>query len=460
MNNKRRTRKPKLPQGEFTTTITELLTDGRGLAYANDKPVMITGALPNETVSFVYKNKRKQQLAGQVTNVTTASPDRVIPKCAAFSVCGGCSLQHLAPSKQIAFKSSQLVNHLTHQAKTLPKQLVEPLQGSPWGYRRRARVGIKQVKGKGRVLVGFRERYSPYIADMTRCEVLAPALSDLLMPISALVAQLSIPDRIPQVEMALGDNALALNFRHLDPLTQGDLQLLQSFAEAHDVLIYLQPGNETTMHGLGHDQVLQYHIDIQTAQEQQSGQYVAPLVMDFLPYHFTQVNFEMNQLMLKQALDWLAIDKNDTVLDLFCGLGNFTLPIAQRAKYVVGVEGAKPLVDWANRNKDNNQIDNVAFYQADLTQETRLMKWREGYRYNKILIDPPRSGALEIMPLIANLAPEKVLYVSCHPATLARDVEMLVNQYGYQLENAGVMDMFSHTAHVESMALLVKSPKK
>ncbi|MGY0399809.1 MAG: 23S rRNA (uracil(1939)-C(5))-methyltransferase RlmD [Ostreibacterium sp.] len=460
MGKRRRTRKPHLPQGTFTANITELLTDGRGFALIGEKPVMIHGALPNETVQFEYKNKKKQFLTGQVTQILTASTDRVKPICKVFDQCGGCVLQHLNSDKQIAFKQQQLLSNFQKQANIQPKTVAEPLTAKSWGYRRRARVGIKKVLGKGRVLVGFREKFSSYIVDMRTCEVLAPELSQLLEPISELVAQLSTPDRIPQVEMALGDTSLALNFRHLESLTANDLILFETFGKTHHADIYLQPAGDNTVQGLNHDNLIQYFIKVQTDNDKLNKVEPNHLAMDFKPYHFTQVNFDINQKMLKQALDWLDLHPDDEILDLFCGLGNFTLPLAQRVRRVVGIEGSQQLVDWAKHNAEKNGIKNVTFYQADLTQDTRMMTWRAKYNYNKIVIDPPRSGAIEIMPLMSALRPEKICYVSCHPATLARDINVLVNDYGYELDIAGVMDMFPHTAHVESMALLTKKIKK
>lgn len=459
MNKKRRVAKTRLPQGIFTTTVKQLLTDGRGFAKVDGKATMIVGALPNETVEFTYTNQKKQLLEGQTTTVVTASPDRVTPKCSVFNQCGGCALQHLQTGKQIEFKTQQLLGNLRKQAGLSAKIVAAPLTAKPWGYRRRARVGIKQAADKKNVLVGFRGRLSSYIVAMSACETLAPELSNLLTPIASLISGMSNPDRIPQVEMILGDldnhsTQVALSFRHLAPLTDDDLTRFSAFAENYCADIYLQAEGEETLTGLNHDKVIQYFIDIQTENETQAGTSSARLVMDFLPYHFTQVNFEMNQKMLTQALNWLDLQAGDNVLDLFCGLGNFTLPIAQRVRSVVGVEGAKALVDWAKRNAENNAIDNATFYQADLTQDTSLMAWRVKHQYNKVLIDPPRAGAIEIMPLIRAIAPEKICYVSCHPATLARDIDILVNQYGYRLTQVGTM--FTHTAHVESMALLEK----
>ncbi len=440
----RRTRKPRLPQGIFQAEVTELLTDGRGLAKVDDKAVMIGGALPGETVSFEYKSKKKQFLQGQVVEILKASPDRVVPECEFFNSCGGCALQHLRAEKQIEFKQKQILNNIKKQAGVEVENPEPAISEENFGYRRKARLGIKHVEKKGRVLVGFRERYAPYIVEMTSCKVLAKEISDLIMPISELVGQLSTPDRIPQVEVALGDTCLALNFRHLDELTENDLELFDKFGKDNNANIYLQSGNETTVKGLNHNKIITYFIEGKKSK----------IVMDFMPYHFTQVNFKVNKRMIEQAINWLDLQEEDEVLDLFCGLGNFSLPMAQCVKSVVGIEGDKSLVDWATKNAQNNNIENVKYHKVDLTKDTSLMAWRS-QKYNKVLIDPPRSGAFEIMPLIGkDIRPEKILYISCHPATLARDINELINKYGYKLIKVGAIDMFSHTAHVESMALL------
>ncbi len=443
-----------LPQGVFTAQIDELLSDGRGLATVDNKTTMITGALPGEVVEFTYKNQKKQFLEGQVTKVLTASPHRVEPKCSAFSPCGGCSLQHLDAQQQIQFKQAQLKGNLQKQARTKAKHFAPPLTAKHWGYRRRARVGIKKIGEQ--IHVGFRGRYSAKIVNLTHCEVLAPELSRLLLPIAELIKGMSLPDKIPQVEMALGDTQIALSFRHLYPLSKADIERFEQFAQSQKVMIYLQPDNETSVNGLNHDDTITYTINVKTQNDgtQPEKSPLPSLSMDFLPYHFTQVNFEMNEKMIQQALDWLDLQADDEILDLFCGLGNFSLPLAQRVHKVVGVEGSQALVNWAKRNAEKNQINNVDFYQADLIQDTRMMAWRVKYDYNKVLIDPPRAGALEILALINEIRPEKICYVSCHAATLARDIDVLVNQYGYRLVKCGVMDMFAHTAHVESMALL------
>lgn len=463
----RRIPKPRLPQGTFVAQISELLTDGRGLATTNGKATMISGALPQETVEFFYHNEKKQFFEGVATAVLKPSPCRVEPKCPTFNHCGGCTLQHLAADQQVTFKTEQLLGNLKKQARVVPQTVAKPLTSTLWGYRRRARVGIKVVNGC--VTIGFRGRLSSHIVDIERCDVLASELSVLLSPIRALIAQMSQPDSFSQVEMALGDTVekhsskqiddnkqVALSFRHLAPLTEEDLTYLTAFGQEHTADIYLQSGDKDSIVGLQHDKNIHYFIEVKTEQDIAINRQLPRLIMDFLPYHFTQVNFAMNQKMLMQALSWLDLQPDDEVLDLFCGLGNFTLPIAQRVRRVVGVEGSKALVNWAKHNAAQNQINNADFYQADLAQDTRMMAWRVKYQYNKVLIDPPRAGAQNMMSLIHALAPKKIVYVSCHPATLARDIAILVNEYGYHLSKAGAMDMFTHTVHVESMVLLEK----
>lgn len=467
-------RKHVLPQGNFTASVNELLTDGRGLASVDGKKVMIRGALPNETVKFTYTHHKKQFFEGEMTEVVSPSPDRVTPRCAVFSHCGGCVLQHLDADKQIDFKQQQLLGNLRQQIGDKAQPIAAPLSAKHWGYRHRARVGLQWQADKQSVDIGFRARASSHIVPTDGCAILAPKLSNLFVPTAEVVAQLSQPGSITHVEMTLGEHQgerendhhsttphimerAVLTFRHVKSLTADDTEKLQQFAEQYGVDIFLQSGGDDSVVGLNHTETPAYFLGLNTENDRANHDSASRLRMDFLPYHFTQVNFTMNRKMLEQALHWLDLQPDDCVLDLFCGLGNFTLPIAQRVKQVVGVEGAKALVEWAKRNAKNNHIDNAEFYQADLTQNTQMMAWRVKYDYNKILIDPPRAGAQEIMPLIHALKPEKVVYVSCHAATLARDLRVLVNDYGYRLRQIGAMDMFPQTAHVEAMVLLSSS---
>jgi 23S rRNA (uracil1939-C5)-methyltransferase len=347
----------------------------------------------------------------------------------------------LDPARQIVYKQDWLLENLLRIGKVQPEQVLEPLTGPYWGYRHKARLGVRYVPKKGRVLVGFRERSSSFVADLRRCEILHPRVGFLLEDLGELVHGLSIFRRLPQIEVAAGDAGLALSFRVLDSPSAEDRARLVEFGRRHDVQIYLQPKGPETTHLLWPETAeLSYRLP------------AYDLELKFKPFHFTQVNAEINRRMIDRAIALLDVKGDDRVLDLFCGLGNFTLPLARRAASVVGVEGDIPLLQWAGQNARDNGVDNVRFFVADLSAEVDAQPWM-GERYDKVLLDPPRSGALEMMAQIARLNPRRVVYVSCHPATLARDAGELVHRFGYGLLSAGVMDMFPHTAHVESIAL-------
>ncbi len=440
-------RKARLPQEAFPARIDDLAHDGRGIAHLDGKAVFIEGALPGETVSFRYTAKHARHDEGRVEAVELASPERVVPRCAHFGVCGGCSLQHLAAAKQIEFKQAQLLDNLARIGKVKAERVLEPLTGPYWGYRQKARLGVKDVPKKGRVLVGFREKHSPYLAELERCEVLHPRVGGLLRALSDLVGSLGVRARLPQIEVAIGEDGddapvVALSFRVIDPPSADDRDKLVAFGREHGIRIYLQPGGPETTQRIWSEGVgpLSYRLpdyDLELA---------------FEPWHFTQVNAGINRGMVAHALALLDPQPHDKVLDLFCGLGNFTLPLARRAREVVGVEGEASLVEWARGNAERNGITNARFDVADLSAAIEGQPWRIE-RYDKILLDPPRSGALELMPHLAALGARRIVYVSCHPATLARDAGVLVNEHGFTLRAAGVMDMFPHTAHVESIAL-------
>lgn len=442
-----RGRRSRVPSEPITVMIRDLAHDGRGVAKVDEKVVFVDGALPNEEVVANYTKVKKEYDEAQATEVLVASPDRVAPFCDVYGVCGGCRLQHLDADRQIDFKSEQLKSNLARQAGLTEYQHLPNLRGDSQHYRFKARLGVKHVPAKERVLVGFRERLTPYIVDMHRCPILEKKIDSLIDPLSEMIGKLSIASKLPQIEVAVGDESHALSFRVLETPSAEDIELFKAFEAEHDLIVYLQPGNESTTVALSErgasDQALHY------------GLLDDKLTLYFKPYHFTQVNPAMNNKMVKQALDLLDLKGDEKVLDLFCGLGNFTLALATKAKSVIGVEGDKSLTDWAGRNAEFNNIENVEFHCADLTQDQKEAPWMN-QKYDAILIDPPRSGALEMMPYLGTLAPEKILYVSCHPATLARDLAVLTKEYPYELVSAGVMDMFPHTAHVESMALLVR----
>jgi len=434
-------RRKKLPVDPVQARIESLSHDGRGVARVDGKVTFIDGALPDETVMFRYTGRRRSNDEGCVVEVITPSPDRVTPRCAHFELCGGCSLQHLEPEAQVAAKQQQLTEQLQRIGKVKAEQILPPLFGPRWGYRHKARMGVRFVAGKDRVLAGFREKRSSFIVDTERCEVLHPAIGERIPEIAALVQLLHSCRQIPQVEVAVGDMVAALVFRHLGPLAEEDLARLGDFGEQTGLHIYLQPKGPDTVHLLW--------------PKQSRLSYRQPdfdLEFVFLPTDFTQVNTVLNQKMVQQALVLLELHQDDRVLDLFCGIGNFSLPMARLAGQVIGVEGDAGLVQRAGENALYNRLENVEFHIADLTRDMTSVRWaKEGF--NKILLDPPRSGALEILPHLSALQARKIVYVSCNPATLARDAGELVNSNGYRLVSAGVMDMFPHTAHVESIAL-------
>lgn len=438
------TKKSKLPAEPFTVHIDNLTSEGHGIARREGKVVFVEGALPGEDVRCIYTRRQSRRDEARTVEVLQAAPERVEPRCAHFGVCGGCVLQHLQPDEQLAVKQRWLLDSLTHIGQLQPAQVLEPLTGPLWGYRRRARLGVKYVAKKGRVLVGFRERHSPYIADLQRCEVLDERIGGLLEALAALIDGLSIRDRLPQIEVAGGDAVLGLNFRVLTPPSEADLVRLQAFGERHGFALYLQSGGPDSVRLLGERGRLSYRLP------------GFDLNLEFQPWHFIQVNAAINRQLVRQACKFLELEPENRVLDLFCGLGNFTLALARQAWDVVGVEGDANLVAWAQRNAILNGVANVQFYAADLAGDLTGQPWVQG-GYDQVLLDPPRSGALEMMPKIAALGARRVIYVSCHPATLARDVGELVHRFGYRLERAGVLDMFPHTAHVESMAVLVRA---
>lgn len=435
-------KKSPLPAGSFPAPVEALAHDGRGIAHPDGKTVFIQGALPAEKVTFHYTARHSQYDEGRVDTVLDPAPDRAEPRCAHFGVCGGCSLQHLEAGRQIAFKQDWLLDNLARIGRVEPEQLLEPLTGPPWGYRRKARLGVRHVAKKGRVLVGFHEQARSFVTDVRRCEVLHPKVGERVEELAHLIGQLSLYNRLPQIEVAAGDAAVALSFRVLAPPSEADKALLTAFGQRHDIWIYLQPGGpETTCLLWPQTETPLYYrlpeFDVELA---------------FMPYHFIQVNAEINRRMVGQAVELLDLQDDERVLDLFCGLGNFTLALARRARQAVGVEGDRRLVEWAEQNARRNGIQNVRFFAADLTGAVQDQPWMQE-RYAKVLLDPPRSGALEMLPPIAALGAQRVVYVSCHPATLARDAGELVHRFGYKLLKAGVMDMFPHTAHVESIAL-------
>lgn len=440
-----RRRRNKIPQGLFKATIESLSHEGRGVTHVDDKVVFVDNALPDEEVEFNYVSTRAKFSEGVTENVISASEQRIAPGCEYFGYCGGCSLQHMSPEAQIEHKQSVLLEQFTHLGNVSPKEALSPLTGPVFGYRTKARLGVKYVIKKERVLVGFREKRSPFIADIKHCEVVHPDVGHKIADLQALIENLSIKDQIPQIEVAVSDNSIALVMRHLADFNEDDINQLKTFEQKHNFKFYLQPGGYDTVHRLDEDDnsELFYRLDDYD------------LNIYFQPIDFTQINVEINQQMINLALELLDVNGDDDVLDLFCGVGNFTLPISRKVKSVVGVEGDEGLVQRAKYNAEKNNIDNVEFYAADLAdfdQDYDFMK----KSYNKILLDPARTGAKEIIAALNTKNVERIVYVSCNPATLARDAGILVNEKKFKLKKAGVMDMFPHTAHVESIAVFTK----
>ncbi|MBV8911070.1 MAG: 23S rRNA (uracil(1939)-C(5))-methyltransferase RlmD [Gammaproteobacteria bacterium] len=425
-----------------TGTVCALTHEGEGVVHGG-KTVFVAGALPGEPIRFRRTRRHRQHDEGELLELIERSTERVTPRCAHFGVCGGCALQHLAPAAQIATKERELRETLARVARLAPDSWLMPLTGPLWGYRRRARLGVKFVRKKGRVLVGFRERAAPYVAELTACEVLAAPAAALITPLAGMLDELSIRERLPQIEVAVGDNATALVLRVLEPPSTEDRARLAAFAAAHEVRLYLQSGAPDALEPLCEEgEALRYGLP-------QFG-----LRMEFAPTDFIQVNATVNEALVERAVSLLELTADASVLDLFCGLGNFTLPLARRAASVVGVEGQATLVTRARANAARNAIGNAAFHCADLAAVPDATAAWAGGRYTHVLLDPPRSGAREALATVARLAPRRVLYISCHPGSLARDLEVLVHGHGFKLAAAGVVDMFPHTAHVESLALL------
>ena len=425
-----RARNAPLPAPDTAVEITALSHDGRGIARLGGKAMFIEDALPGESVRFRILRRRREYDEAQVTEVLQASPRRVEPRCGHFGICGGCALQHLAPEAQVAAKQQTLLDNLQRIGGLEPERVAPPLLGPVWGYRRRARLSAYREPG-GKVLVGFTERHRHRVTDVWQCHVLDPRVGGLIDKLSGLLSGLSILDKIPQLEIAVGDESVVLVLRVMVPPSDADRKQLEAFGAEHGMRIILQ--------GEGVAPELHYRLpesDVEIA---------------FQPADFIQVNGEMNRHLVQLAMQALDPQPDEDVLDLFSGLGNFTLPLARRARSVVGVEGEAGLVVKARQNAAANGIVNASFELANLFDEKQHGPWAKR-QYARILLDPPRAGAREVIAQFPRFEARRIVYVSCHPATLARDAGLLVDQ-GWRLAQAGVLDMFPHTAHVESMAV-------
>ncbi len=431
---------------ENRVTIESLDQEGRGVARIEGKVIFIEGALTGEIVGYSsYRKKPSFELA-QVTQIYKTSPMRVQPKCRHFGVCGGCSMQHLDASAQVAVKQRILEDSLHHIGKVEAETIMPPIYGQTWGYRERARISVKHVIKKGKTLVGFHEKRSSFVADMQSCEILAPKIARLLPLLAELIGGLSIRDRLPQIEVAVGEHVDALVLRVMDPPSSADEAALRAFADKHEVQFWLQPK--------GPESIVPFH-----PLEAPALSYSLPefgITMPFAPSEFTQVNSALNRVMISRAMRLLDPQPGERIADFFCGLGNFTLPIARSGAQVLGVEGSDALVKRARQNAASNGLSgNTEFKAMNLFEMTEEAFARLGH-FDKLLIDPPRDGALELVKSLGGEhAPSRIVYVSCNPATLARDAAELV-QRGYTLKSAGVMNMFPHTSHVESIAVFQK----
>lgn len=447
-----RRRRKKLPQEPVECEITGGLShEGRGIAKLDGKTQFVDAALPGERVMAQYVEQRGKFDELRTVEVLEASSERVTPPCAAAEICGGCSLQHMDTDAQIRFKEDTLRDHFKHFGDLEPEEWVEPMTGPTLGYRGKARLGVRFVAKKESVLVGFREKRSGFLADMQQCEVLNPRVGHHLLDLRELVASLSVYRELPQFEIALGEDAGALVVRHMVALTDEDKEKLIAFGQDHGFHIYLQPKGVDTVHRIWPESASKDEDRLHYSLETPDGQTVK---LAFHPMDFTQVNAEINKKMVRRALEWLDVQKDERVLDLFCGLGNFTLPLATQGKEVVGVEGDDAMVVRGKENASLNGLDNLRFYGANLQADFTKEDWaKEGF--DKVLIDPPRSGALDVCNYLTAFGAKRIVYVSCNPATLARDAGVIVEK-GYRLLKAGVMDMFPHTSHVESIALFEK----
>jgi len=424
-------------------TIESLDHEGRGVAHVAGKAVFIDGALPGERVAFsVFRSRRSYELA-TAERILEPSSLRVAPHCPHFGICGGCSMQHLDLAGQAAAKQRVLEDALWHLARLRPGVIHPAVLGPAWGYRARARLSVRLVPKKGGVLVGFHERRSSYVAEMTTCAVLPPHMSALLPSLRHLIGGLSLRDRLPQIEVAVAESATALVLRILQPLTADDQTAVRAFADRHAVAIWLQPG--------GPDTAVPFHPA--GAAELAYGLPDFGLVLHFRPNEFTQVNQAVNRMLVRRALDLLDPRPGERIGDLFCGLGNFTLPIASRGARVVGVEGSAALVDRARRNAALNGLAEALEFRVANLFETTEARLAEFGRLDKLLIDPPREGAIALIRALGAAAPWRIVYVSCSAATLARDSAVLVHEKGYRLVGAGIANMFPQTSHVESVAL-------
>ena len=447
MNRRNRRVRPPIAQSLPEPLLMERMADnGQAVAHVDGKLVFVAGALTGERVMAALVTRHANYDEAVVVEVLEPSSERVTPQCPAYERCGGCVLQHQDHAAQVRDKQAQLADKLARIGGVQPDGWLAPVVGPVWHYRRRARLGVRQVPRKGSVLVGFRERRSSYLTDMTECPVLDARLSALIAPLRTLIGDLSVPDQLPQIEATATDDDVVLVLRHLVPLIDTDRAALAAFADTHGVRWFLQPAGPASVHPLppGGEQPLGYRLD------------AFGLDLEFGPLDFTQVNFAINRQLVSLAVDLLAPEPGERVADLFCGIGNFSLPLARRGARVLGLEGDDALVARARDNARRAGLGTqCAFDRADLYDDAPAVLPRLA-GCEAWLLDPPRSGAQALCSALPRPAPRRIVYVSCNPATLARDAGLLAGQ-GYRLTRAGIVDMFPHTAHVESIAVFERA---
>jgi 23S rRNA (uracil1939-C5)-methyltransferase len=430
-------------QNLVTAKVVDLNHSGESVGVlADGKKVFFFGALPGEQVSLTVQKKKRHFDLGKLDTILTSSPDRTEPVCEHFAICGGCSLQYLNTEAQLAVKQKSLLDQLKKIAGVEPTNVLPAILGPTTGYRNKARLGVRYVIKKDKVLVGFREKDSRYLADINSCKVLNPRVGNLIAALKKLITSLVDYEKIAQIEVAIGDTDVALVIRNLCDLQPADQIKLQQFGEIHQLQIYLQPKGPDTI----------YKIWPEDSINRLRYKLANGLEFLFHPSDFTQINPAINKKMVTKAIELLQLTAEDTILDLFCGLGNFTLPIAQHVHHIIGIEGSDTMVERAAENAKHNNITNTEFYSRDLMQENLELNFLQNHKITKVLLDPPRAGAKECIPILSKLKPSVILYVSCNPATLSRDTKSIID-LGYTLDSAGIMDMFPHTMHIESMAL-------
>lgn len=439
-------RKKKLPiPPEHFIPVETLSHEGRGIAHIDGKAIFLRNALPEEKVRFHYNASKAKFAEGYATEIDNPSPQRVPPQCEHYNRCGGCSTQHIDHHTQLQLKQQTLLDHFQHFGNTAPSTLLPMMTGPRWNYRSKARLSCRFLTHAKKVFLGFREINGRMITAGKHCPILHPKFCELFEPLSKLITHLTIADKIPQLELAAGDQQSAIIFRHMADFQPTDLTAITDFAQTHDLHIYLQPKGPDSIHKL-------YPIDSEPRLNYCLPEY--GIDMAFFPTDFTQVNMAINRKLIQKAIELLDLAPDETVLDLFCGLGNFTLPLAKYCKKVVGVEGCEAMVKRGYENASRNQINNVEFHKADLFEAIEQATWCKPH-YQKLLLDPPRTGAQTLVEHIKQIDPNRIVYVSCNPATLARDAKILTEQ-GYRLHSAGIIDMFPHTSHVESIAVFDK----